>query len=129
MPTPRGGPRTAAEAAKCGFYSLGMELLPLAPSCSLDKNGLRAQRDRYRRAGAGAQIVARDPRRITVRLAEGTDASEIEHLVEVERDCCPFFELAWAPEQRLLSVGVAVAGHEPALDAIVAALGLAAAPA
>jgi hypothetical protein len=106
-----------------------MELLPLAPSCSLDKNGLRAQRDRYRRAGVGAQIIARDPRRITVRLAQGTDAGEVERLIAVERECCPFFELAWSPEQRLLSVGVAAAENEPALDAIVAALGLEPTPA
>ena len=102
-----------------------MESLPMAPSCTLDEVSLRAQRERYRRAGRGAEIVERGPRRIVVRLAADTDPANVDRLLEVERECCPFFSLSWTPERRLLGVAVASAEHEPAIEAIVEALGLA----
>jgi len=102
-----------------------MEPLPLAPpACSLDADGLRAQRDGYRRAGAGARVLERDARRLVMVLAPGADADEVQRLVEVERECCPFFALGWDPVARRLAVSVARAEDEPALEAIAFALGL-----
>jgi hypothetical protein len=48
----------------------------------------------------------------------------VKELVAVERRCCPFFDLSWEPEERLLSISVSRADDEPALDAIAYALGL-----
>ncbi len=70
--------------------------LPVVPrSCSLDAAGLEAQAARYRSAGDGALVVAREPRRFEVVLGPDTDSAEVEELVAVERDCCPFFEIGW----------------------------------
>ena len=44
--------------------------------------------------------------------------------MEVERGCCPFFELEPDPERRELVVTVADPAQEPALDAIAYALGV-----
>ena len=99
--------------------------LPVVPrSCSLDAAGLEAQAARYRSAGDGALVVAREPRRFEVVLGPDTDSAEVEELVAVERDCCPFFEIGWEPGERRLSFGVGRQEDAPALDAIAYALGL-----
>jgi len=96
----------------------------MAPSCALDEAGLRSQLERYRRAGQGAQLIERAPCRFVVELDERVDGRLIEEALVVERECCPFFVLEWEPSRRRLSVAVAHVEHEPALDAIVFALGL-----
>jgi hypothetical protein len=98
----------------------------MAPSCSLDEDGLRSQLERYRQAGVGARLNQRTPRLVIVDLDERVDAQLVERIVAVERDCCPFFTLDWEPERRRLTVAVSRAEHEPALDAIVFALDIAA---
>ena len=102
-----------------------MEELPLAPSCALDEAGMRAQRDRYREAGAGARVVERRCRRLVVDLDGRVDERLVRELLAVERECCPFFELGWQSRARRLTVAVSRTEHEPALDAIAHALGLA----
>jgi hypothetical protein len=99
-----------------------MDQPPMAPSCALDEPGLLAQRERYRRAGRGARIVRRTRRRVVVDLGASVDTNDVDELIAVERECCPFFELQWAPELRRLSVSVSRAEHEPAIDAILHAL-------
>lgn len=97
----------------------------MAPeSCSLDRDGLRAQLERYRRAGDGATLLERGARRLVVRVADTARAGDIEQLIAVERECCPFFELAWEPELRTLVLAVADDEHGPALDALAYALGV-----
>jgi hypothetical protein len=98
--------------------------LPVAPSCALDDAGLRAQFERYRRVGAGARLIGRTRSRVVVDLDERADTRLVEELLDIERACCPFFELGWEPDRRRLTVSVAHAEHEPALDAIVFALDL-----
>jgi hypothetical protein len=102
-----------------------MDALPLAPSCALDEAGMRAQRDRYREVGASARVVERRRGRLIVDLDERVDPRLVEELLAVERECCPFFELGWQSQARRLTVAVSRAEHEPALDAIAHALGLA----
>jgi hypothetical protein len=100
--------------------------LPLVPSCDLDAAGLSAQRERYRQVGDGAVVLERTQRHLVVEV----DAAAVDtatELVEVERECCPFFAIDWDPELRRLSIGVSEAEYEPALDAIAFALGLSAA--
>ena len=101
-----------------------MSELPLAPSCSLDEDGLSRQLVRYRRAGAGARVIERTSASLAVELDAAVDPALIEQAVATERDCCPFFELRWDPAARLLAISVAQREHEPALDAIAFALGV-----
>ena len=92
------------------------------PSCALEASGLREQLDRYRIVGASATYVRRGPRTVEVGVAPGTSDGLVERLVAVERACCPFFALDWSATARRLTVRVASAEHEPALDAIADAL-------
>ena len=92
-------------------------------SCDLDAEGLRRQRQRYRRAGEGARLRERSARLLTVEVTP-SGAEVVPELIEVESSCCPFFELSWNPGANRFSVGVSDREHEPALDAIAFALGL-----
>ena len=94
------------------------------PSCELDADGLRAQAERYRRAGEGAAVRERAPRRLSVQLRDDVDVADVTEAVAIERDCCPFYEIDWDANSRRLSFGVSRAEHEPALGAIATALGL-----
>lgn len=98
--------------------------LPMAPSCALDADGLRQQLDRYRQLGHHARLVQRAPRRLVVDLDEYIDGELLERAIAIERECCPFFALDWQPQARRLRVSVSEAEHEPALEAILFALGL-----
>ena len=95
-----------------------------APSCELDADGLRAQAERYRRAGEGAELLERSPRRLLAQLREGVDVSDVTEALAIERDCCPFYEIDWDAGSRRLSFAVTRAEHEPALAAIAEALGV-----
>ena len=102
-----------------------IEPLPMAPaSCTLDGTGLKQQLERYRQAGAKAELIARGARRIAIRVGDDADEQVIEDLIAVERECCPFYTLDWDSRSRRLTVAVTNAEHEPALDAIAYALGL-----
>jgi hypothetical protein len=96
----------------------------MAPSCALDESGLRLQLERYRELGRNARVIERTPRSLVAALADEVDAELVAETIAVERDCCPFFALAWEPARRRLTVSVSRAEHEPALDAIMFALGL-----
>jgi hypothetical protein len=96
----------------------------MAPSCALDAAELRAQYERYRRAGAGARIVERSPLRIVVELDRSVDPTLVEETLAIERECCPFYALGWEPDPLRLTISVSRAEHAPALEAIAFALGL-----
>jgi hypothetical protein len=102
-----------------------MEPLPMAPpACSLDEVGVRSQLARYRTVGEAATVLVLDRRRVSVHVGDEVPNTLIDELVAIERECCPFFELAWEPNARRLTVSVPDAEHEPALEAIGFALGL-----
>jgi hypothetical protein len=96
----------------------------MAPSCALDEPGLHSQLERYRKAGRNGRLIERTPRRLVAELEKDVDAALVAETVAIERQCCPFFALAWEPDRRRLTVSVAQAEHEPALDAITFALNL-----
>jgi len=96
--------------------------LPMAGACTLGENGMRRQLERYRAAGLGASLIARTPRRLTVKLDPHADGQVIDELIATERECCPFFDLVWEPAQRQLTFAVSDVEHEPALEAISLAL-------
>ena|SRR5690348_1495987 len=102
-----------------------MEDAPAVPACSLSARELRQQLARYRAAGQSAEVIERGRRRRVIRVSAQVPESLILRLIEVERGCCPFFELAWDGKSRRLTVAVPDRDHEPALAAIVSALGAA----
>jgi hypothetical protein len=97
--------------------------LPIAPSCDLVADGLRRQRERYRKVGDGSILLERTAQLVAV-LVPAESAQEVPELLEIENRCCPFFDLAWDPDGRRFSVSVSDQQHEPALDAICFALGV-----
>jgi hypothetical protein len=94
--------------------------LPL--ECRLDADGQRRQGERYRALGRHATAVERDVGRLAIRFDADLPAGLLREAVEVERACCPFFDLR--PGTHELVVTVADAEHDPALDAIRHALGV-----
>ncbi len=101
----------------------------MVPSCTLDAMSLQAQVARYRRAGTGARLLDRTPRRVLVELGADVDSALVSEIVAVERDCCPFLTIAWEEQAlRRLSVSVDRVEDEPVLDAIEIALGLSPTP-
>ena len=93
--------------------------------CSLSATELREQLARYASAGRGAEVVERAQRRRVVRVSPDVPDALILRLIEVEQGCCPFFKLAWDEASRCLAIEVPDGDHEPALEAIVSALGAA----
>ena len=96
-----------------------MKELPLA--CSLDETAMAAQRARYAVVARHVQSVASGERSLRARIDETLDGAVLRELIEVERECCPFFEIGYDAE-RLLSVSVYSEEHAPSLQAIAHAL-------
>jgi hypothetical protein len=96
--------------------------LPVIAECRLDVPGLQVQRERYRRLGESVEAVERAPQAFTVRFDDGLDAGLLEETLAVERECCPFFGLAFDAERRRLTVSVEDHEQAPALDALLFAL-------
>jgi hypothetical protein len=85
---------------------------------------LREQLARYRAVGDGAEILEWTARRRAIRVAGSVPEPVVEKVVEVERQCCPFFELSWERAARRLTISVSASDQEPALDGLTYALGL-----
>jgi hypothetical protein len=101
--------------------------LPMAVAgCGLDDAALTEQLTRYRRLGAGAAVTRRSPLELAVDFAAAPDRGLLDTTIEVERGCCSFFALEYDKAARRLTVAVADPEHRTALDAIQAALGVAA---
>ena len=90
----------------------------LIPSCRLDPNGLRSQRDRYRALGEQAVRVARKPGRLAVGFNPNVDERLLAEAIAVERRCCPFFELSYDTGARELTISVNDPSDEAALSAL-----------
>jgi len=94
---------------------------PRIAGCSLDVDGLRGQRDRYRRLAGQALEVRREPETLTVSFMLDFDRDLLERTIAIEKDCCPFFSVDLS--DRVLTIGVAEDEHRGALDALAYALG------
>jgi hypothetical protein len=92
-------------------------------SCSLDREALAAQLGRYREIGSAVGETRRSRLALTMRLAPSVSAELVEETLAVERTCCPFFDLSFDREGRILRIAVAEETHAPALEAIAEALG------
>src|SRR5208282_5717053 len=97
--------------------------------CTLERDGLARQRERYRQAGLRAFVLERSARLLVIQLDERVDAAQVDEIVAIERECCPFFALEWDRETRRFSASVSGAQDEPALAALCFAFGLRAAAA
>jgi hypothetical protein len=65
----------------------------------------------------------RAPLSLEAQLDADLDEALLAKLIEVERECCPFFELRYDASRRVFTVAVLEPAHAPALDAIAHALG------
>jgi hypothetical protein len=99
--------------------------LPLIAECRLDIDGLREQRDRYQALGRHATTAVRQPQQLTVQFDAGVDVRLLVETIEVERGCCPFFDMQPHLDRHELVVSVTRPEEDPALDAIAHALGVA----
>jgi len=78
-----------------------------AAACSLNADELVAQLERYRAIGRLAAAVEHEPGRLVVRFVDDPPSALIERTLEVERGCCPFFEIEYEPAiQRLRSARI-----------------------
>jgi hypothetical protein len=103
-----------------------MEPLRMAAlSCSLSDPELREQLARYRVVGDSAEVLEWSAQRRLIRVTRSVPEPIVERLVEVERECCPFFQLSWDGPSRSLLISVSATDQAPALDAVSYALGLA----
>jgi hypothetical protein len=95
--------------------------LPLA-ECRLDNDGLREQRERYRRLAAALQRTERPPGELVAHFSAGIDEGLLEETLAVERRCCAFFRIDYDPAVRELRIGVEEPELEGALDGLHHAL-------
>jgi hypothetical protein len=91
---------------------------PLIAECRLDIDGLRGQRNRYRALGAHATSARRQRQQLEVHFDAGVDVDLLVEAIDVERRCCPFFEMQLQLERRELVITVAHPEQDPALDAV-----------
>ena len=91
-------------------------------ACSLERAELVAQLERYRAIGHLAAGVEHEPSRVVVRFAGDPPSALIERTLEVERGCCPFFEIDHEPGTQRLAISVDHPDRRPGLDAIAHAL-------
>ena len=87
-------------------------------ACSLADDELAAQLDRYRALGRHAAAVEYEPERVVVRFDDDLPRALIERTLEVERGCCPFFEIDYEPVAQRLAISVDHPERRPSLDAI-----------
>jgi hypothetical protein len=95
------------------------------PSCALDEQGVRDQQSRQRRLAPSVTNVTRRGATLLIEFAAGFDRRALDEMIEVERECCPFFRFAFDEHARRLTVTVAEPEHAPAVEAVAAALGAA----
>jgi hypothetical protein len=93
------------------------------PTCALDREGMRAQRDRYARLASDVRSIERKPEALLVTFCEAFDRQTLEAALAVERECCPFFVFDFDESARHLHAAVRERDQLPALDAIANALG------
>jgi hypothetical protein len=97
--------------------------LPMAiADCGLDQASLTAQLQRYRALGGRAVVQRPSALELTAEFAADPDPELLRVTIETERECCSFFALDYAPDDRRLTVSIADAGRVSALDLIASAL-------
>lgn len=93
------------------------------PTCALDDEAMRAQRERYARLGDDVRRIEREPTAVVVEFREAFDREALEDALAVERSCCPFFVFDFDEATRCLRTTVRENEQLPALDAMMHSLG------
>lgn len=93
------------------------------PTCALDEEGVREQRDRYARVTPGVRRVVREPEAVTIEFRDDFDRDALDEALAVERECCPFFQFEFDQSRLRLRATVREPDQLPALDAMVHAVG------
>ena len=109
--------RSEAAARSAG----ALDSSPIA-ECRLDLSGLRGQRDRYRALAQHVDRLWRTRGRLEVSFSPAVDEELLSEAIAVERECCPFFGIAYDAAAHRLSIAVADLREDPALDALRYAL-------
>jgi hypothetical protein len=91
-------------------------------ACTLDAAERAAQLERYRALGRHATDVEHKPGRVVICFSDDPPTSLLERTVEVERGCCPFFDIHYEPAGRRLVIAVEDPNRDPDLDALARAL-------
>jgi hypothetical protein len=92
------------------------------PSCALDESGARKQRARYARLAPSVASLEREPEALLIEFVEDLDRQMLDETLDIERTCCPFFQVEFDAAQRL-RITVEEDAQLQALDAIAYALG------
>lgn len=99
------------------------EPLPLAiAECQLDAAALGPQIRRYRRLASHVTRIKRTVGAVRVEFDDSVPDGLLGHTLAVERDCCTFLGIDYAPESRTLSFTVANIAQDPRLDSLAALL-------
>jgi ubiquinone/menaquinone biosynthesis C-methylase UbiE len=93
-----------------------------AAACSLDAGDRALQLERYSALGRHAAEVDHEPGRVVVRFFDDPPTRQLELALEVERGCCPFFDVQYDPVGRRLEIVVEDPDRDRDLDAIAHAL-------
>jgi hypothetical protein len=99
-----------------------VELPMVIADCGLDAAALQQQAARYRELGTRAVVRRESALEMTVQFAADPDRELLDATLEIERQCCAFFTLDYAADDRRLTVGVSDPARAGALDEIEAAL-------
>jgi hypothetical protein len=97
------------------------KLLPIA-ACELDAQGMRDQRDRYRRLAPTVSRIGRENGTLVVEFGEQLDEHLLDETVTVEQGCCSFFGFDYDTDRRRLVVSVANPDQQAGLDTLHEAL-------
>ena len=92
------------------------------PTCALDEDGIRAQRERYARLAPDVTRLRRESEVIVIDFREDFDRDTLDEALAVERECCPFFLFDFDERAHRLRTSVRERDHLPALDAMAHAL-------
>jgi hypothetical protein len=92
------------------------------PACTLDPGGRAAQARRYRRLARSVLRTSRMEATLVVELSEGFDRENLEELIAVERECCPFFRFSLDDRACRLEVGASSPEGVAALEVVAEGL-------
>lgn len=110
-------------------HTAGTGSLPEAiEACTLTPAQARVQSQRHEQVGRSATGVAYDGDAVRIDFDATLDRAALDELIEVERECCPFFTLAYDEDARALTVSVEDAFFRPALEHLAQRLGAGAQP-
>ncbi len=98
----------------------GDDNLPIA-SCTLDRTARSQQERRYRSLSASVIRIERSASTVAVTFDESLNEDLLEQALDVERECCSFFQLDFDRRRRRLAISVSEIDQTPGLDVLAAA--------